>query len=535
MEAAVLNNDTALLMLLEAKLAITQSNLNDFFITVSAILVFACDLCNNLAMQAGFSLMETGLVRSKNATNILMKSTLDAFIGATVYWLVGYAFAYGDGNEFIGWTGFALQGVSPSKLSFWFYQTIFANTASTIVSGATAERINLPAFFIYAFLLTGFFYPVASRWVWHPSGWLKIRGFIDFGGSGCVHMLGGVCALVACVMVGPRTGRYENKTKKKFAFRGHSNTLTGVGAFLLMMGILGYNMSAQLDLTHHGDGVTVALSAVNTILAGSAGSIVATILGRATPTGSYRWSYNTMLNGAIAGMVSSCAACNAMPYWGAYLTGAGAGFLFFVLRALINHLHVDDPLDAFAVHFGGGFFGMLSAPILVNSGVILTGDESSAEVLGWQLIGILVLVAWGVGFCLVLFGSLKYFKILRVDSTVEVQGMDSMKHGEPAYPAESWEEQQYWDHQVHRLIHLMRSTSIESLCGNQKNSIATVDLGVNNNFRLTGMPPQMNFAHLVLTDYFQKCVFPLDSQRTCERFRAQTVTGVKVLNAEPAP
>ncbi|XP_046459388.1 ammonium transporter 2-like isoform X2 [Daphnia pulex] len=527
MEAAVLNNDTALLMLLEAKLAITQSNLNDFFITVSAILVFA--------MQAGFSLMETGLVRSKNATNILMKSTLDAFIGATVYWLVGYAFAYGDGNEFIGWTGFALQGVSPSKLSFWFYQTIFANTASTIVSGATAERINLPAFFIYAFLLTGFFYPVASRWVWHPSGWLKIRGFIDFGGSGCVHMLGGVCALVACVMVGPRTGRYENKTKKKFAFRGHSNTLTGVGAFLLMMGILGYNMSAQLDLTHHGDGVTVALSAVNTILAGSAGSIVATILGRATPTGSYRWSYNTMLNGAIAGMVSSCAACNAMPYWGAYLTGAGAGFLFFVLRALINHLHVDDPLDAFAVHFGGGFFGMLSAPILVNSGVILTGDESSAEVLGWQLIGILVLVAWGVGFCLVLFGSLKYFKILRVDSTVEVQGMDSMKHGEPAYPAESWEEQQYWDHQVHRLIHLMRSTSIESLCGNQKNSIATVDLGVNNNFRLTGMPPQMNFAHLVLTDYFQKCVFPLDSQRTCERFRAQTVTGVKVLNAEPAP
>jgi Amt family ammonium transporter len=140
-------------------------------------------------------------------------------------------------------------------------------------------------------------------------------------------------------MVGPRIGRYENKTMKKFAFRGHSNTLTGVGAFLLMMGILGYNTSAQLDLTHHGDGVIVAISAVNTILAGSAGSIVATILGRATPTGSYRWSYNTMLNGAIAGMVSSCAACNALPYWGAYVTGAGAGFLFFVLRALINHLH----------------------------------------------------------------------------------------------------------------------------------------------------------------------------------------------------
>ncbi|KAK4010730.1 hypothetical protein OUZ56_019862 [Daphnia magna] len=505
MEASVLN-ETAV-SILASRLAMTQNNLNDFFIIISAILVFA--------MQAGFSLMETGLVRSKNATNILMKSTLDAFIGATVYWLVGYAFAYGDGNEFIGWTGFALQGVSPHKISFWFYQTIFANTVSTIVSGATAERINLPAFFIYAFLLTGFLHPVASRWVWHTSGWLKVRGVIDFGGGGCVHMLGGVSALVACLMVGPRIGRYDNKTMKKFAFRGHSNTLTGVGAFLLMMGILGYNMSAQLDLSHPGDGVAVSVSAVNTLLAGSSGSIVATILGRATPTGSYRWSYNTMLNGAIAGMVSACPACNDMPFWGAYVTGAGAGFLYFALRALINHLHVDDPLDAFAVHFGGGFSGMVSAPLLVTNGVILVGDVNSAEVFCWQLVGILVLIAWGVGFCSILFGSLKYFKILRVESCVEIHGMDLMKHGEPAYPAESWQEQQYWDHQVKQLVYSLSSTKIDEAVGGQTifDSIATVDLGVNNNFRLTGMPPQMNFAHLALTDHFQKSLFSLENQQ----------------------
>lgn len=142
-------------------------------------------------------------------------------------------------------------------------------------------------------------------------------------------------------MVGPRIGRFGTKTTKKFAYRGHSNTLTGVGAFLLMMGILGYNMSAQLDLSNLNDGATVSLSAVNTLLAGSGGAIVATVTGRATPSGNYRWSYNTMLNGAIAGMVSSCAACNAMPMWAGYVTGAGGGFLFFVLRALINRLHGD--------------------------------------------------------------------------------------------------------------------------------------------------------------------------------------------------
>lgn len=140
-------------------------------------------------------------------------------------------------------------------------------------------------------------------------------------------------------MIGPRMGRFGSKTTKKFAYRGHSNTLTGVGAFLLIIGILGYNMSAQLDLSHQDDGFVISLSAVNTLLAGSAGAIVATVSGRATPTGHYRWSYNTMLNGAIAGMVSSSAGCNELPLWGAYVTGAGAGFLFFVLRALINHLH----------------------------------------------------------------------------------------------------------------------------------------------------------------------------------------------------
>lgn len=137
------------------------------------------------------------------------------------------------------------------------------------------------------------------------------------------------------------------------------------------------------------------------------------------------------------------------------------------------------------------------------------------KVFGWQLIGILVIIAWGVGFCTVLFGLLKMFKILRVDSRIEVHGMDSVKHGEPAYPAESWEEQQYWDHQAHRLVHLLSAGNVGN--SDQKisaDSMTSINLGSQEGFPATGMPPQMNFAHLVLTDHFQKCVLTLDSRRT---------------------
>lgn len=137
-------------------------------------------------------------------------------------------------------------------------------------------------------------------------------------------------------MVGPRMGRFGTETTKKLAYRGHSSTLTGVGAFLLMLGILGYNMSAPLDLSRAGNGMSVATSAINTLLAGSGGAIVAMATGRATPTGRYRYSYSHMINGAIAGMVSSCAACYAMPFWAAYTTGAVAGFTYFALRALMS-------------------------------------------------------------------------------------------------------------------------------------------------------------------------------------------------------
>lgn len=478
--------------LLQRELSVTRANLDDFFITVSTILIFA--------MQAGFSLMETGLVRSKNATNILLKSTLDAFIGATAYWLIGYAFAFGDGNEFIGWTGFALHGVPSSKLSFFFYQTIFSNTASTITSGSVAERMAIPGFFVYSFLMTGVMYPIAARWTWHKEGWLRVRGFIDFGGSGVVHMLGGVCALVATLFIGPRTGRTKSSRNM---FRGHSITLTGIGAFLLMFGIMGYNMSAQLTLTNPGDGTIVAISTINTLLAGSSASLTALFLARTTPSGKYRWSYLTMINGAISGMVSSCAGCNAMPLWGAYVTGICAGLIFFALRSLLHYfIEVDDTLDGFAVHFGGGFAGMLAAPIVSNDGVLLVGDSRSAEVLGYQVAGILVLIAWGAFFCTIMFALLKYLNILRIDARMEFYGMDIVKHNEPAYPAEAWEEKQYSDYQSRQVVQLLQSSMAN------QNVPAAIDSGRYSGTQIgelmlkVGLPPTMNFSHLALTmDY----------------------------------
>lgn len=129
-------------------------------------------------------------------------------VGCTSYWLVGYALAWGEGNSIVGWTNFALSDIPDDKVSLAFYQLIFANTASTIVSGAVAERLNLPCYFVYGFLLTGVSYPLVSRWGWEETGWLKTLGFRDFGGSGIVHMYSGACAFIASRIIGPRAGRF---------------------------------------------------------------------------------------------------------------------------------------------------------------------------------------------------------------------------------------------------------------------------------------------------------------------------------------
>lgn len=429
---------------MERTLHAVQRNMDDFFfVTLTAI---------TFAMQCGFAFMEVGLVRTKNTTNILLKSTVDAFVGCLSYWLFGYAIAWSEGNSFVGWNNWAFSYLPPEKFSVAFYQLIFANTASTIVSGAVAERLNLPCYFIYGFLLTGFSYPFVSRWGWYDGGFLKEMGYRDFGGSGLVHMFSGACAFVAANIIGARTGRFaasrgdSSQEHHGQHIPGHSLPFVGLGALLLIFGFLAFNAASQLSISKAGDGPIITYSALNTLLGCSGGALSALLINRFLPFWGNYWSYITMVNGAVAGMAAICAGCDSMAPWAAVLTGVLAGLSFIAGRALLEKIQVDDPIDAFPIHFCGGIVGLLSAPFLVADGILFKRDLASAVVLGCNMLGTLVIIGWAVLWCVPIFGLLKWLGVLRIPADMERTGVDVAKHNEPAYPSSAWQQQKQQDH-----------------------------------------------------------------------------------------
>lgn len=423
----------------ERTLFALQRNLDDFyFVTLTAI---------TFAMQCGFAFMEVGLVRTKNTTNILLKGTIDAFVGCLSYWLFGYAIAWSQGNSFVGWHHWAFANLPPEKYSEAFYQMIFTNTAATIVSGAVAERLNLPCYFVYGTLLSGFAYPALSRWGWYEGGWLKQMGFRDFGGSGLVHMFSGACALVAAIIIGPRVGRFDPPRQGEAShgqhIPGHSLPFVGLGALLLIFGFLGFNAASQLSLSKPGDGIVITYATLNTLLGASGGALTALFLNRFLPFWGNYWSYLTMMNGSVAGMAAICAGCDSLPSWAAVLSGILGGIAFIVGRAILEKLEVDDPVDGFAIHFCGGLAGLLSAPFLIREGILFKGDAISAVGFGCNLLGAVVIICWAVIWCLPMFAILRWAGVLRIPLEMELAGMDAAKHNELSYPVSAWQEDQH--------------------------------------------------------------------------------------------
>ncbi|PSN38278.1 putative ammonium transporter 1 [Blattella germanica] len=199
-------NNTALVELvlnMNKEMIDLKNGIDDVFIISNGIIV--------CLMQCGFACLEAGAVRSKNATNIIMKNIMDIFISSVAYWLVGYALAYGEGNAVIGYTHWAGIGIDYGKMAHWFFQCIFAATAATIVSGAVAERCNYIAYITYSAVISGIVYPPITHWVWTDEGWLNKLGYIDYSGCGPVHLLGGVCSFFGALFIGPRIGRFGNK------------------------------------------------------------------------------------------------------------------------------------------------------------------------------------------------------------------------------------------------------------------------------------------------------------------------------------
>jgi len=397
-----------------------KEDMGTLWMLIAGILVFF--------MQAGFTLVESGMTRSKNAVNIAMKNLLDIAVGSLTYWFVGYSLMYGDTTN--GW--FFWSGIMQGEGADLFFQTMFAATAATIVSGAIAGRTKYSTYIVFSIVMTAIIYPIAGGWQWQGSGWLTELGFIDFAGSSIVHAVGGFAALVAAYMVGPRIGKYIDG--KVMPIPGHNQILATLGVFILWLGWFGFNGGSQLAW---GGDDTVAASTVVLITnlaaaAGALGALITTWIWYGKP------HLAQSLNGALAGLVSITAGCGNMSAGGAVLAGLiGGVIVVFSIEFIEKKLKIDDAIGAASVHGVVGFWGTIVVGLWGIDGdgaaIGVFNGGGSAQLVA-QLVGGLAYVVWAVVLSFIVFGILKYTMGLRVTEEEEVAGLDISEHGSIAYP-----------------------------------------------------------------------------------------------------
>ena len=401
-----------------------KEDMGTLWMLIAGILVFF--------MQAGFTLVESGMTRSKNAVNIAMKNLLDIAVGSLTYWFVGYSLMYGDTTN--GW--FFWSGIMQGEGADLFFQTMFAATAATIVSGAIAGRTKYSTYIIFSIVMTAIIYPIAGGWEWN-GGWLNDTDgfmpaeFIDFAGSSIVHAVGGFAALVAAYMVGPRIGKYIDG--KVMPIPGHNQILATLGVFILWLGWFGFNGGSQLAW---GGDDAVAASTVVLITnlaaaAGALGALITTWIWYGKP------HLAQSLNGALAGLVSITAGCGNMTAGGAVLAGLiGGVIVVFSIEFIEKKLKIDDAIGAASVHGVVGFWGTIVVGlwgVYGDAGLGVFNGGGSAQLVA-QLTGGLAYAVWAVVLSFIVFGILKYTVGLRVTEEEEVAGLDISEHGSIAYP-----------------------------------------------------------------------------------------------------
>ncbi|CAJ1393440.1 unnamed protein product [Effrenium voratum] len=422
-------------------------------------------LCGALVMfmHAGFAMLETGCCRAKNASNVLMKNLVNVCVGTLGWWSLGWAFAYGaqNGNGFIGTTGFfgwdfysqdATTGVitpvtcngdgCQSTMLSWFFQWAFCTAGATIVSGAVAERVKSPTYAAYAFFMTSFIYPVVVAWTW-GGGWLASIfdvGYMDFAGSGVVHLTGGVSGLMGTIVLGPRKGRFVSPED----FEPHNLPLVVLGTFALWFGWYGFNPGSTLGMKSANDGAMAAQVAMNTTLAAATGGITVFILRYCILR---KYDVGGLCNGILAGLVSITAGCGNMECGSAVTTGFIGAFVYQAASMLLQKLKIDDPVDAAPVHGFCGIWGALATALfdwgkgidnyhgwsgwdcMAANGSCRPGIGGTA--IGAQLIMIIMIIVWAGGLSSIAFFLLKLTGTLRISEDVEEVGMDSKHHSPP--------------------------------------------------------------------------------------------------------
>ena len=366
-------------------------------------------------MQAGFAFLGAGLIRSKNTTNYLTKSFMDFAIASLGFWAFGFAFMLGDtAGGFIGLTGWFLTG---GDYVGWIFQMVFAATAATIVAGAMAERTRLQTYLAYSFIVSALIYPIYGHWVW-GGGWLANMGALDYAGSGVVHAVGGFVALAGAAVVGPRMGKFVNGVAQELP--AHSTPFVVVGTFILFFGWFGFNI---------GWGDDIGLNAVNTLLSGATGAVVAMYI---TLIVKGKADILMACNGALAGLVGITAPVNFVDPWAAVVIGAiAAPVMYGSVMFMERVLKIDDPVGAISVHGVTGLWGLLAIAIFAKDGGLVSG---SALLLVPQIVSIVAVVVWSLVTGFALFYLLKFTMGVRVSEEEEMQGLDISEHGIQTYP-----------------------------------------------------------------------------------------------------
>ena len=391
-------------------------------------------------MAAGFSMLEAGLVRSKNTTEILTKNVALYSISCIMYLVIGYNIMYGSAGAFLsgieaidadavlkdfaarddGFTGGAIY----STASDFFFQVVFVATAMSIVSGAVAERMKLWAFLAFAVVLTGFIYPMEGSWTWGGNAVFGLYtlgdlGFSDFAGSGIVHMAGAAAALAGVLLLGARKGKYTADGRVN-AIPGANLPLATLGTFILWMGWFGFNGGSVLKLGDIGNAHSVAMVFLNTNAAAAGGAVAALILAKIL----FKKADLTMaLNGALAGLVAITAEPSTPTPLLATLFGAAGGIIVVFSIIGLDKLRIDDPVGAISVHGVVGLFGLLIVP-LTNTGATFSG----------QLIGAATIFGWVFVTSFIVWFALKVTMGIRVSEEEEYEGVDKSDCGLEAYP-----------------------------------------------------------------------------------------------------
>lgn len=410
--------------------------LDNLWVLIAGILVFF--------MQAGFAMVETGFTRAKNAGNILMKNFVDFSVGSISFFFIGFSLMYGtDIAGFIGKLDFSIVADSVAEFEeagylereglhpytdVWF-QSVFAATAATILSGAMAGRTKFSSYIVITVVLTAFIYPIQGHWTW-GGGWLDELGFHDFAGSTIVHSVGAWAGLMGALVLGPRIGKYVKG--KSQAIPGHNLVLGALGVFILWLGWFGFNPGSELaaSVSEDGDSISnIARIFITTNLSAAAGFLATLFI---TWIRYKKADLSMSLNGTLAGLVAITAGTDVVSPGGAVIIGLLAGIvLVFSIEFIDKVLKIDDPVGAVSVHGTCGALGTVLVGLFHTTDGLFYGGGASQLLI--QLVGVFAIMAYTMGVAYVLLRILNATMGLRVSRVVEVEGLDIHEHGQNVY------------------------------------------------------------------------------------------------------